>query len=257
MQLIVGSTALSYHTNCRIPSDIDIWTDESFTKAKGYDYKSIPSNILELVDYTAVDNINIATLDSLYTIKCSHLGWSNPNWNKHKLDLLHLKHLGCTLHLELYTALLTYWKQQFGNKDFLSLNKCKQDFFTDNVVYTYDHDWLHEQVAYPGKPMYTHCLKDGADILIDRDKFNLMSFEQQLQMFREEITVIAIERWLVNPKYKKQCSWVQAYSKALEKTTTTLTKGWATEFIAMNMEYFVKPEYKYFKYALEATKEQL
>lgn len=257
MNILVGSTAMQHQLpHFRPPADTDVWTDQSFTKQPGYDYKLIPTDILELVECNfIVDRQPVASLNSLYTIKCSHLGWDNPNWNKHKLDLLHLKHLGCVLNQPLYDALVAFWTTELGDKSFLSLSKSKQDFFTDNVPYVFDHDWLHEQVSYPAEPVYKQCLVDGADVLIDRAKFNSMDFEQQVRMFREEITVIAIERWLVNPAVKGKWSWVQAYMKALKKTVTTLTKGWATEFIVMNMEYFVKPEYKYFKYALEATKD--
>jgi len=255
MQLVVGSSAMGSRIACREPLDIDIWTNSVFTPRKGFDYKTIPIEILSLVECTYLEGNWVATLNSLYTIKCSHLGWDNPNWDKHKLDLLTLKHHGCVLHKPLYDALVEYWKTKLGDKSFLSLNKQKQEFFTDNIPYVYDHDWLHEQVAYPNEPIYKQCLVDGADVLIDKGKFDLLPFDQQVRMFREEITVIAIERWLVNPSVKGKWSWVQAYMKALKKTITTLTKGWATEFIVMNMEYFVKPEYNYFKYALEATKD--
>jgi len=258
MQVLVGSTALNHQLpKFRKPNDMDIWTDKPFTKNKGYDYKLIPTDILLLIQGDEYINGRlIASLDSIYTIKCSHLGWDNPNWHKHKLDLLYLKQSGCKLYKPLYDALIEFWKIELGTKNFLSLSKNKKDFFTDAVTYTYDHDWLHEQVSYPNKPMYTHCLKTGQDVLIDKEKFQLLTFEQQVSMFREEITVIAIERWIVNPNCKRKMSWVQAYINALKKTVTTLTKGWATEFIVLNMEYFIKPEYKYFKHALEATKDK-
>lgn len=254
MRILVGSTALQHHLpNSRTPNDVDVWSDEQYDKQQGYDYKVMPSSILQLLEYVRLDDTNVATLDSLYTIKCSHLGWDSPNWHKHKLDLLHMRHLGCVLNQQLYTALLQIWKTKLGTKDFLSLNKSKQDFFTDNVTYVYDHDWLHQQVSYPQVPVYTHCLVDGADVLIDKQKFDLLPFKQQVCMFREEITVIAIERWLVHPNNK--VSWVQAYMKALKKTITTLTKGWATEFLVMNLQHFIKPEYCYFKYTLNKIKD--
>jgi hypothetical protein len=256
MEIIVGSTAAQLQTSWRKPLDLDIWTNEVYTSIPGFDYKTIPKDILKLIDYIVINDLNIATLDSLYTIKCSHLGWDNPNWNKHKLDILHLKHIGAKLNILLYKALVEFWKIELNDKSFLSLKQSKENFFTDNVTYLFDHDWLHEQVSFPNKPTYKQCLKDGEDVLIDQVKFNQMTKEAQLSMFKEEITVIAIERWLVNPKIK-DCSWMQSYYKALRKTVTTLTKGWATEFIIMNMEYFTKPEYRYFKYALEATKEKL
>lgn len=247
MQIIIGSEALRNLGFRVIPKDVDIWTDEDIPKRKGYDVKKIPEHILRLIP-----TVNqYTTLDALYTIKCSHLGWRNPKWSKHKSDILLMKHKGASLIKGLYDVLVEFWKTEIDDKWYLSLNKTKDEFFNDNVTYVYDHDYLHELVAYPNVPMYTHCLKENNDVLIDKRKFDELSFSQQLRMFREEVTVIAIERWIVNPKAKGKYSFMQAYTMALEKTITTLTKGWATDFIVLNLEHFVKPDYSYFKYVEE------
>lgn len=131
-----------------------------------------------------------------------------------------------------------------------------RDFYKGTILESleYPHDYLHELVAYPNPPMYTKCLKDGEDVLIDRDKFDLLPFEDQVRMFREEITVIAAERWLINPYWKGKVSWYRAHMLSLQKTVTRLTKGWASEFIVLNLEHFVKPDYKYFKHLIETLK---
>ncbi len=256
MKIIVGSTALvETEIKFRAPGDLDIWADEQSyeqlmqSKRQGEDIKLIPTEIMELVE--AVDGK--ATPNSIYTIKCSHLGWNNPMWNKHKLDVLSLKKQGCELIPELYQALLVFWKKELGTKDFLSLKQNKDDFFTDNVTYVYDHDWLHEQVSHPEPPVYTKCLKENEDVLIDKDKFDLLPFEEQIRMFREEVTVIAIERFIVNPRVKGRWSWIQAHNMSLHKTITQLTKGWATNFMVENLEHFVKPDYTYFEHALSVV----
>ena len=254
MWYVVGSDALSqkkFNLKWRQPKDSDIWTSdieiyEALNKLKNSDVKLIPQHIIDLLE---VDGI-YATPNTVYTIKCSHLGWNNPAWNKHKADILSLKHQGCVLDSPLYEALVDFWKEELGDKSFLSLKQDKEDFFTDNVTYVYDHDWLHEQVAHPNPPVYTNCLKEGEEVLIDKQRFNEMSFEQQVKMFREEITVIAIERYLVNP-LAKNFSWVQAYNLSLKKTITQLTKNWATDFIVLNLEHFVKPDYAMFKYPID------
>lgn len=253
MKVIVGSTAVVYHgIGFRKPKDIDIWISPDEDVVSG-DCKVIPLDILELVP--TVDGY--ATLDAIYTIKCSHLGWSNPLWNKHKRDILHFKSLDCVLLRDLYDALIKFWKQELGNKEFLNLNKQKDSFFTDYVTYTYDHDWLHTLVSYPDKPMYTNCLVDGEEVMIDRAKFSALPFEHQVRLFREEITAIALERWIFNPKIKKPISWYKGYLLSLEKTITQLTKNWATEFIVLNIEHFNKPEYAYFEYAIKTLQKEI
>lgn len=252
---VVGSGALSqsrFGLNWREPKDKDIWTPsvevvEEMKKMPNVDVKLIPEHIISLMDFDGI----YATPDTVYTIKCSHLGWKNPMWNKHKIDILQLEHLGCKLNYPLYYAFVGFWKEELGGKDFLSLNKRKDDFFTDHVAYRYDHYWLHEQVAFPKRPVYEKCLKQGKEVLIDKQKFDTLSFEDQVRMFREEITVIAIERWLVNPKLKHPVSWFKAYFLALEKTITSLTKNWATDFLVLNLKHFCSPDYTYFKHTLE------
>ena len=78
-----------------------------------------------------------------------------------------------------------------------------------------------------------------------------MPFEDQIRMFREEIAVISMERWLINPYWKGKISWYKAHMLSLEKTVTTLTKGWASYFIVENIEHFVRPEYGYVKHLME------
>jgi len=242
--VVVGSKALNHFFPNVKWSDIDVWTDEPFDKKKGYDICAIPTSILHLIP---TDN-GYATLDALYTIKCSHLGYSNPKWNKHKLDVLSLYWSGAKIVEPLYEALLDFWKTELHNKSFLSLNKSKDEFFTDNVNYLFDHDYLHELVAHPNAPIYTKLLKENCDVMLDKQKFDMLEFEYKVRLFREEIAVIAVERWLL---HKPSLGWFKAHSLSLEKTITTLTKGWATDFIVRNLEHFVKPDFSYYKHILE------
>lgn len=244
---IVGSTALKWwRLSNRYPKDIDVWSNMEISSKPGYDIATMPDHIIDLVP----EKFNHATPDALYTIKCSHLGWSNPAWQKHKLDVIWLKSKGCEIIEPLYEALTDFWKGKLGDKSFLNLDKSKEQFFTDEVYYKYDHDYLHELVAHPYRPMYESCLKNGKEVLIDRDKWDKLPFENKVRMFREEITVIAIERWLVNPHWSN-LDWYRAYLLSLQKTITNLTKGWATDFIVRNLEEFYKPDFSYFKHALD------
>jgi hypothetical protein len=177
-------------------------------------------------------------------------------WDKHKQDVLTMKLVnGCEIIPDLYETLVEHWKEEHGDKDFLSLYKSKDEFFTDGVVYVYDHDYLHELVAWPNRPVYESVLKDGHQVAIDHEKFLRLPFEQQVRMFREEISVIAAERWLISPKTCGKIHWIKAYQMALRKTVTSLTKNWATEFILMNLEYFHKPDYGYFEYLIKTLPE--
>lgn len=248
MEVIVGSTALFNQGFGREPKDLDIWTDNPFFETKkGMDVKVIPKHILNNIDV-----INgYADIDSLYTIKCSHLGWSNPMWQKHKQDVLYLQCIGGNLDRKLYDSLVEFWREELGDKSFLSLDKTKKDFFTDKVNYVYDHDYLHELVAYPYKPMYTKTLKKDSEVLVDKDKFNVLEYNDKVRMFREEIAVIALERWVLNPAWKGKVGWYQAHGLSLQKTITKLTKNWATDFLVLNLKEFIKPDFTYYKHTIK------
>jgi len=236
--IIVGSTALSRNGfDFRKPKDIDMFLPEGCPAPEGVDCQWFPDSIIGMIPHTN----GYASVDAVYTIKCSHLQW-DIHWHKHYSDMMYMKAKGCRLLPELYRALSDHWKEKNGNKDFLSLNKRKDDFFNDAVEYVYDHDYLHDLVSFPNKPVYTECLKDGADVMIDKDKFFQLPFEKQIRMFKEEIAVIACERWLIPDKANGKISFNKAWGMSLRKTVTALTKGWASEFLVLNMEHFYKPD---------------
>lgn len=254
MRIVVGSTALEYFGyNRRKPTDVDVWSDNQTELLAGEDGHIVPTSILSLISYSTKLGINYALPSAIYTIKLSHLVY-DIFFDKHKLDVLHLKHKGCTIVPELYKLLIEHWKIEHGNKDFLSLNQNKTDFFTDNVEYLWDHDELHRLVAYPNRPIYEKCLKDGEQVLIDKDKFNAMWFDDRVRMFREEIAVIACERWVLNPKFEGRISWYRAHIFSVRKTVTSLTKGYFSRFLVENLEHFVKPDFKYYKHLLKTLK---
>jgi hypothetical protein len=250
---MTGSSALALFGLARNPpKDVDYFTNQKdFVNGKGEDHTYIPMSVLKNLPMrpTLDGNTYITSPDAVYTIKCSHLGW-DIHWQKTLNDTLWLKSKGCKIIPELFDALVLHWQKVNGNKEYLSLKQDKKEFFTDHVTYKYDHDYLHELVAHPQEPMYKHCLQQGEEVLIDKEKFLQMTHSEQVRMFREEITVIAVERWVV----PSNTSWVKAYRLSLKKTIVSLTKGWATEFIVKNIGEFVKPDFSYFRHILNQLK---
>jgi len=246
--IIVGSlAAYSRGLIDRFPKDKDIWimrTEKNDEFPSDYDVKIIPSNVYQLVPKSN----GRATADALYTIKCSHLGWDNPMWVKHKQDILLFKGKGCKIIPELYKALVEHWRQEFGNKDNLSLRQDKQNFFNDYVLNTHDHDFIHSIISYPNDPIYMRCLKDKEEVFTSKEKFDKLSFEDKVLMFTEEIVAIGCERWLCHPYWmEKGISLHKAHNNAVKKTIVNLTKNWATDFIVQNLEHFIKPRYDLYR----------
>lgn len=248
--MIIGSTALKYHgISVGEPKDLDVMITANHPKIMypdNTDIVVIPKHIYKLIFKAS----GYCTPADILTIKMSHMAW-DTKWDKTKRHVLCLLHLGYKPNKSLYLLLKHHWQSVYGSKDHLSLAKTKSKFFNDYVTYVYDHDYLHELVSYPKEPTYLSCLKNNEEVLICKSKFDLLSHDQQLSMFREEITVIAVERWLVNPINKGKICWTKAYSMALKKVITSLTKNWATDFVIFNLPSLYKPDYNYFKYALK------
>jgi len=259
--ILVGSLALSWW--CRLHDipfdrkydpDVDVWVNKGEEYGlEGCDVSEIPKEIMDMIPTHEGPFYHTATLDALYTIKLSHMGW-DIQWDKHKSDVLFMRKIGAWLIPQLYDALVEYWKKEHGNKDYLSLYKSKEEFFNDHVEYVFDHDFLHDLVAHPYVPVYRLVLRDGHGVAIDQNKFEDLPYRLKLRMFREEISVIAAERWLINPRTSGKIHWMKAYNMALKKTVTSLTKNWATDFILQNLEYFVVPEYSYFDHLVKTMK---
>ena len=244
MKILVGSSAAKVHLPFfREAKDIDAWCRE---KIWDIDCSVMPPEIFKLMEHNSLVN-RCASLNDLLTIKLSHLPY-DIQWKKHLNDYLVFKKHGAQINQALYVALQQHWESVHGNKYFLSLYRTKDNFFDDYVEKEQEHDYLHELVAYPDKPVYSRCLQEGQEVMIDWDKFLAMPFEQQVKMFREEINVIATERWLLPTKDSGKITFREAYSKSLHKTVTALTKGKASRFLCENIEEFIRPNRKEVEY---------
>jgi hypothetical protein len=240
MTLVIGSTAAKYHfSDWREPKDFDVFTrphpELRFNPEASDDFWH-PS-----FEGTQLDRDGYATVDELYTIKVSHAYWElkNGSWDKHMCDILMLQDRGAVLDLELHKLLYPVWVEKHGSKK-MNLAQAAGMFFKDAVVRIYDHDSIHDSVAYGDHPLYERILKDGETVDIDPDKlWNGLTFEDQVKLFREEICATALERWMIPTDYR--FSPGLAYKLALKKTITSLTKGRSARFIVTNFREFMLP----------------
>lgn len=185
----------------------------------------------------------IATPSELYTIKISHGYWDiNGTWDKHAADIVFLKRYGAQFIPELHDMLLEIWKDRY-QKNTISLDKTADEFFNDHVKKVYVHDTVHESVAYHERPWFESILKDGSEVLVDNSKFWAMDLRDQLELVREELYVIALERVLIPRDYKG--SPMAAYRWALRRTAISLFKNkWAT-FLLLHLDELGRPDCDY------------
>lgn len=241
MALIIGSVAINKALGYeyRKPKDLDFFG----TDVKGLGIFNLPVEPFWHDSFagTQLDRDGFATLDELYTIKVSHAYWElkNRSWDKHMVDALALRQNGAVLDMELHKLLYPVWIETHGVKK-MNLAQAAGNFFDDAVVRIYDHDSIHDSVAFGQHPLYERILKDGETVDIDPVKmWNGLTFDEQVALFREEIAATALERWMIPTKYK--FSPGLAYKLALKKTITSLTKGRSARFIVTNFEQFMKP----------------
>lgn len=184
---------------------------------------------------------SFATPDELYTIKVSHSYWvlNNGSWDKHIFDILWMQKRGCKLDQYLHDMLYECWEDKHGRKK-VNLQMEADDFFADVVNRLYDHDSIHESVAYGDHARYLDVLRDGATVDIDMAKVKALPFDDKVKLYREEIAATALERIIIPSEYKESPG--RAWKWALRRTITSLTKGWSAQFLVENLIHFVTPD---------------
>ena len=199
---------------------------------------------------TETDNYEIASLAVLEAIKTSHIIFPY-NWRKHMedLDLIRAK-LGREKNyvpkrsedlekLIIHRRLEHYMRLGVPGSH-INLNKMNEDFLENESLLYVDkyikHDDIHLRVMIDGKaPAYDELRTDKNKAMMSKDLFEKASPQMQLNCVREEAMSIALERYLL-PDREKDAQ--VAYTKALIRVCTTLTKGWFREF-AVNVYHLV------------------
>jgi len=244
--LLIGSRALEHWSpdfKCKPNADWDIISlheiKDDTKRIEHHAFNALGSS--DLQRYASEHTIDIAGQRvyivnpiGLTIIKRSHL-WRDLSFQKH-ITHYH-KHLAKyragfkevdELILENRTK-LTMAAYPQGHP---SLKKSVKDFFDDYVEKKYNHDYLHELVAYHDKPLYTQLQRDSSSAWCDKDLWDKLSTADKIKCVAEEAQVIAIERFLVpsNWNYAPR----HAYLKALDKVCTTLCSGWFRDFAIDN-----------------------
>lgn len=237
--VLIGSTALHMHLPDKVgrsPKDMDFFSTEPIPGAEHF-YR--PG--LSQWNWSG----RIASLDELYTIKISHIFWElrNHSWEKHVRDIRLMEREGATFIPALYSILYPIWEDLHGKKP-ANLEKSPEEFFTATVTRVYDHDSIHESVAYtPGQPLFNKILRDNHEVAVSRIKFENLPEEEKKQLIREECYATALERKIIPSDYTADP--LDAYRWALKKTITSFSKGWFPLYIALNLDSLTEPDRDY------------
>lgn len=172
----------------------------------------------------------VPSMNVLYMIKMSHRFLRNsPHFLKTVQDIEYMRDRKCKIPARYFGVYLLRQKAQYNYKH-PSLNMSKNAFFSgDNVKYVYDHDDIHKVMALYDAPAYTYFKKDGAEVAVDRNKFERLPKHLKVASVIEESLVLALERSQIPFKDIDPPPKV-SYLKALEKVCTSITSGWWREF---------------------------
>lgn len=83
----------------------------------------------------------------------------------------------------------------------ISMDKTKDDFFNDNVERHVDHDQLHAEIGLTfrndSQPIFTKYQTDPTKVSLDRQVFLMSTQKERIEMIREELMVLLLERkWI-------------------------------------------------------------
>ncbi len=190
----------------------------------------------------------IPTLDLLFTIKASHkykkfsTDAGARRWWKTANDYHRMKALGAKIRPE-YQEFLHLRERETYTYAHPKLNVGKDAFFQDDGIhYEVDHDDIHESVKHFDKPAYCYYLKDGEQVLCDKEKFFSCPRAVQIAGVIEEACVLAIERSLI--PHPGVWSSERAWKFALSKVCSSITSGWFREFGYENLPEVLASEPK-------------
>lgn len=227
--LIIGSVAM-YHwfKDARQPKDIDLLSQVVTKQLPVLDsqWHDVAQKIID----NNTDPV-FADPDVLYTLKVSHAQW-DINWDKTVYDIVFLKQKGCKIIKELHPDLVKVWENVHGKKS-VKMNEPVEEFFKKYVVRKFNHEKVHESVAYYNKPMHERIRPDLSNVWCSSEMFFNLPLEMQYATGKEELLVTAIERFnLTSNSTKTQC--LVALQKAYKLLCTSMTKGWFALFLVEN-----------------------
>jgi len=233
-RIIIGSSAMQYHFEDfnRVPKDLDYAVKEKDKNSTG-DIEYLLNPIL--FKYSKSKYLEP---DLLLTLKMSHIFW-NVNWDKHMFDIQFLLDRGCKVVRPLLGELYGFWCELHGSPNRSDLDQGKEAFFNNAINYDEnEHDHIH--LFLNPVPMYTRVLADGAEVDLDEDKFHALTHEDKLDFVREEVMVMAWERYR---KYK----FYVAYGFMLRKFIRQHVPIFAFDFAVENYKELTKVPYNFIK----------
>jgi hypothetical protein len=239
-KLIFGSTALKhwFPDYPYEPKDLDLITQDK-TKEKRVDKYYDPA--LQIILENNKDSVYIDP-DLLLTLKAAHANWL-IHWEKTMAHILFLKSKDLKINKPIYLKIKKEFKKIHGRENAPLKNKNAAEFFSDKVSRKYNHDDLHQAVAYYEEPLFFRILDRSDSVECREDKFEQLSYEDKIKLAKEEIFVTALERYLIPTDFRYNRR--KAYNESLRKFVTTMSTGWMSYFLIDNFQELLYKQERY------------
>lgn len=196
-----------------------------------YDIAQPGSSTEKLIMYCLGKGVGgwVAPLEVLYLLKMSHRYKKNsPHFFKTMSDIHYMRSFGAEIPPELEGVLAQREKETYDYSH-PNLNVNSVDFFKgDEVPYIFDHDSIHEAIAVLGEPAYKSYMRDGSEVMTDKEKFFACEEHIRLLGVYEESCVLALERSQI--PFGFEIAPRQSFIMALSKVCTSITSGWFREY---------------------------
>jgi hypothetical protein len=171
-------------------------------------------------------------LDLLYSIKMAHkhkkFKNSDHGFWKTAVDIHRMRSVGTKIREE-YNEFYKLREKESLNYKHPSLNMNKEGFFSNNgITQIFEHDDLHIVMAFGEAPAYTKYLKDGSEVLTDKNKFFAVDESVRLAGVIQEALVLSLERSQI--PYKGLWTPEQSFRFALAKVCTSITSGYFRKY---------------------------
>jgi hypothetical protein len=239
--ILIGSAAIRHHFPSfqREPKDIDYILRKGEVPSDSQGGVRIEYHRNEVIDECfPKDGEQVLPANMLYTLKVSHASGWDINWEKHMWDIQWMKARGCVLYTELFYRLREQWNVVCGANRRSDLGMSAEAFFTNAMANSRLHDTLHT-ILNPS-PVYLSVLKDGHEVDVSEEKFNKLSFNDKCALVREEVEIMAYERY-------RHMDFRAAYSQMLKKFIISHCPVWEAVFIIENHVLLHKPTRDYFQ----------
>ena len=173
----------------------------------------------------------------LLTLKISHLFW-DINWEKHMFHAQFMLNKGVVYNKELFYRLYGFWNEYHTKNKRSDLKMSKDDFFDNAINVDIDHDHIHTLIN--PNPVYKKTLKDGAEVETEESKFHTLTFQEKLDIVREEVMVMGWERY-------RKLGYREAYHRMLKKFIMGHAPIYMALFIIENFIELHKSEFDFVK----------